>query len=312
MPDSNSTDQFAVERKVFLDYSQAELDRNYDQQASAPNAATVIGGYSARSEEVRRTCKHATHAYGSHTDEVLDFFPASAADAPTLIFVHGGAWRNGTKNDYSFVAQEFVRAGIHCIVLNFSKLPAARLPAVAAQLQRALIWIVGNQAVLGIDPGKLYLCGHSSGAHLSATLIVTDWTKLGFASHPIKGATLISGAYDLKPVLLSARRSYVLLDENEEEALSPIRHVRPRLPSILVAYAENDTAEFRRHSVELAAALQPLGCLARVACFDGLNHFEIMAALGQPQHALPRMVAEHVWATCGIKKSNWLTLDQVI
>src|ERR671931_1705065 len=93
---------------VFLHYTQEELDRNYDQRGWVTNANEVIARYITASEEVRGTLTHRTEAYGDHPDERMDIFPAPRPSGAGLIFLHGGAWRNFTKDDFSFVAKEFV------------------------------------------------------------------------------------------------------------------------------------------------------------------------------------------------------------
>ena len=90
--------------KVFLHYSQAELDRNYDQRGWITNAEEMVARYISRSEATRKALvQRQTVAYGSGADEVLDIFPTGRSGAPTLVFIHGGAWRNFTKDDFSFV-----------------------------------------------------------------------------------------------------------------------------------------------------------------------------------------------------------------
>jgi acetyl esterase/lipase len=53
----------------------------------------------------------------------MDIFPAPRPSGVGFIFLHGGAWRNFTKDDFSFVAKEFVTSGITTVIVNFSKLP---------------------------------------------------------------------------------------------------------------------------------------------------------------------------------------------
>src|SRR5262249_37171498 len=105
--------------KVFLHYSQGELDRNYDQRGwiGVANAEAAIARYAARSEAARRVLKQQRDVgSGTDPDEVLDIFAPNTAGAPTLIFIHGGAWRNFTKDDYSFVAEALEPDGIHVVV----------------------------------------------------------------------------------------------------------------------------------------------------------------------------------------------------
>ena len=288
--------------KVFLHYSQAELDRNYDQRGwiGVANAEQAIARYVARSEAVRRSLvQRRTVAYGSSADEVLDIFPTDAADAPTLIFIHGGAWRNFTKDDYSFVAEALVPDGIHVVVINFSKLPNKRLPDVIMQARQAVAWVWHHAREFGGAPDRLYLCGHSSGAHMSAMVLLTDWSALGLPQDTIKGATLISGSYDLRPILLSARASYIKLSAAEEDDLSPIRHVN-RVPCpVLLPHAEHDTDEFQRHTREFSAALKNAGKPTDLLRLPGTNHFEIIEQLAQSTSSLYRAALAHVEETTG-------------
>jgi arylformamidase len=288
-----------MEPKVFLHYTQAELDRNYDQLSAVPHAHEITSRYGPASIAARETIPNKSYAYGPHPDEVLDFFFGAGAGRPAAIFVHGGAWKSYTKDDYSFVARSFADAGINCVVLNFSKLPEVRMPVVIGQLRRAMAWLVQNAAMLGIDPARLYLCGHSSGAHMAGLLAVTDWPSLGLPQDLFKGTTLISGAYDLEPVMISARRSYVHLSPEEVHELSPIRHVHPAMGPVLVAYAQYDTGEFRRHSIEMAAALRKVGRLSEEVCLDNTNHFEIVELLGTAGNILTSKIVAHLRSVIG-------------
>ena len=287
--------------KVFLHYSQAELDRNYDQRAWIKNAEEVIARYIARSETTRQSLERRTVPYGDGTDEVLDIFPTGKTGAPTVIFIHGGAWRNFTKDDFSFVAEALVPAGHHVVLINFSKLPNHRLPDVIAQARRAVAWVWRHAHEFGGDSDKLYLGGHSSGAHMSAIVLITDWADFGLPQDPIKGATFLSGSFDLKPVLLSARGSYIKLSASEEHELSPIRHVdRVRCP-VLVASAAHDTDEFQRHSREFVAALERANKPVTVLRLPETNHFEEIELLAEPNSALFGAVLSHIKQTTASK-----------
>ena len=96
--------------KVFLDYTQEELDRAYDQRNWAPNAEQLIALSPVKSAETRKRLKFTTHSYGPTAHETLDVFPASSTNAPVMIFIHGGGWRQGLKEDYSFVASRLLAA----------------------------------------------------------------------------------------------------------------------------------------------------------------------------------------------------------
>jgi arylformamidase len=275
-----------MEKKVFLHYTQAELDRNFDQRGWAKNALEVIGRYPAMSKATRARLEHQTLAFGPGQDETLDLFPVEGAKAPVQVFVHGGAWRNFTKDDYSFPADSYVPAGVHTVVLNFSNLPKVRLPQMADQVRRGIEWVCRNAASFGGDPERVYLSAHSSGAHLSALALQKDAY--------VRAATLVSGPYYLEPVVLSARSSYVKLEPQEVVELSPGLHAERLKCPVVIAYAEWDTDEFQRQSREFAAALRRAGRLEAEVRHSRVNHFELMEKFANPDHALVRGILQQM------------------
>ena len=277
----------AAAKTVFLHYTQEELNRNFDQRTWAKNALEVIARYPVLSKATRERLEHrAGVAYGRHPDEVLDIFPAAQPGGPVQVFVHGGAWKNFTKDDYSFPAEVFVPAGVSTVVLNFSKLPAERLPTVVDQVRRGFEWVRANAASFGADPSRVYVSAQSSGAHLSAAALGKG------ASAFVKAATLVSGPYYLEPVMLSPRSDYVKLQGDEVNDLSPGLHPeRIRCP-VLMAYGEHDTDEFRRQTREFAAGLARTGRLTKLIDCPNVNHFELMERFGDPRHELTRAILE--------------------
>jgi arylformamidase len=274
---------------VFLHYDQAELDRQYDQRAWAPNAVEVIRRYTENSDRVRaRLGEPDVFAYGPSAAETLDLYRCPKDNAPIHVFIHGGAWRLLGKRDSAFAAETFVRAGAHFVALDFALLPSVSLTEMVAQVRRGVAWIHQNAARFGGDPARLHISGHSSGGHLAGCMAVTDWQEFGLPGDVVKSAVLASGIYDLLPVRLSARNDYVKLDASTEQALSPIRHLRHFTGQAYVACGALESDEFRRQSRALAAALNPLQRAAPLAEYAGLNHFEVADTLADPHGGLGR------------------------
>lgn len=275
---------------VFLDYDQAELDRQYDQRAWAPNAALVIRRYSENSDRARAQLGEPdVFAYGPSETETLDLYRCPKDNAPIHVFIHGGAWRLLGKRDSAFAAETFVRAGAHFIALDFALLPAVTLAEMVAQVRRGVAWIYQNAARLGGDPARLHISGHSSGGHLAACVAVTDWVREhDLPGDVVKSAVLASGIYDLLPVRLSARNDYVKLDASSEQTLSPIRHLHHFTGKACVACGALESDEFKRQSRALAAALDPRRLAAPLAEYTGLNHYEVADTLADPHGGLGR------------------------
>jgi arylformamidase len=273
--------------KVYLNYDQKELDRNYDQRAWALNADEIIARWITSSAAARSSFRHRTDlAYGSTEDEKLDIFPAARAGAPIVVFIHGGAWRSLSKEDSCYAAPAFVAAGANFVALNFANIPKVRLPDMVAQARRGVAWVYRNARELGGDPSRLYVAGHSSGGHLAANVLVTDWGTHGLPNTIIRGGLCISGIYDLEPVMLSARSSYVKLSRQEETELSPARHLDWLSCPVAIAYGEKEAHEFQRQARDFAGMLKPIGQLYDLVLLSGLNHFEVGSALGAPESHL--------------------------
>lgn len=277
---------------VFLDMDQEELDDAYTQIKYAPNQPQIIARYAANSAAARaRLGEPRRLAYGSASIERLDLYPAAEPNAPITVFLHGGAWRTGEAKTYAFPAEMFVGAGAHFAVLDFDNVLATDgdLMPIVDQLRRAVAWVYSNAASFGADPRRLYLCGHSSGAHLAAVMLTTDWVRnFGLPTDVIKGGLLSSGMYDLQPVRLSARSDYVRFTDAMVDALSPQRHLDRLTCPILVSYGSLETPEFQRQARDFAAAAKAAGKSADLLVGEGYNHFEIFETLANPYGLLGR------------------------
>ena len=282
--------------KVYLDYDQAELDRSYTQSAWAPNADEIIRWYGTQSALVRARLEHqASIPYGETPAEVLDIFPTDRAKAPICVFVHGGAWTLLTKNESAFAAEVFVEAGVHFVAINFACIPEIRLPEMVAQVRRATCFVHSHAPSFGADSRRLFMLGHSSGAHLVAAALTQGTAALGKGEGAIvRGALCASGSYDLAPVLLSHRGSYLKLDAAEARELSPLHHVQGLSASIKVAYGERESPEFQRQAKSFAEALAAVGRLDELIMGESLNHFEISQTLAQSGGLLARAALEMI------------------
>lgn len=165
--------------RVWLDMDQKELDDAYDQSVWAPNQSHVSKRRTAWSEAIHARVKCDRVAYGATDIEKLDIYKTTRWNAPIRIFLHGGAWRGGSAKDSAYPAEMFVSAGAHYVAVDFVSVDNAggSLMPMVDQVRRAVAWIYKNAAGFGGDPKRLYLSGHSSGAHLAGVVLVTDWQK---------------------------------------------------------------------------------------------------------------------------------------
>ena len=276
MPSSAATHA----RNVYLNYTQAALDRAYTQSLWAPNMETLLSGWAARGAPLRTAVTgYSEEAYGRAPCERLDVFDARG---PVVhLHIHGGAWQRQSKEDCSFIAAGMRALDVPFVVPEFGRLPDYRMPDVLDQIARATLWTYETYVASGRAEG-IVISGHSSGAHMAALLASYNFGA-ALPVSAIRAVLCVSGSYDLEPVLLSARREYIDLDDAERHRLSPIEQVaRTRVPLHLL-YGERESPEFIRQSLAFASVLGAGGRLASCAQIDGANHFEMADQLGDPQ-----------------------------
>lgn len=288
--------------RVFLDYDQTALDAAYNQAAYAPHAGNVRKRFVLESEAVRARIGHPLRvAYGPTDIEKLDIYKTSRSSAPVFIFIHGGAWRRGTAAGNAFAAEMFVKAGVHFVAPDFSNVMEApdSLRTMVDQVRRAVAWIYNNAASFGGDSQRVFLCGHSSGAHLAGCTLTTDWPAYGAPMNIIKAGLCCSGMYELYPVSLSARRDYVKFDDAMIEQLSAIRHIDKIAAPLTLAYGTLETPEFQRQTPEFFAAVQKAGKPVKLIVGQEYNHHEIKETLANPYGLLGRAALEMMGVSMG-------------
>lgn len=124
---------------------------------------------------------------------LLDVYHQKDIKTPqdVIVFIHGGSWNSGKKDTYWFLARAFARKGKVAVMINYPLSPDAKYQEMASDCAKALMWVKQNIATYGGNPDRIFVMGHSAGAHLAA-LIDADpsyFAKLGYPN-PIKGVIL--------------------------------------------------------------------------------------------------------------------------
>jgi len=224
-------------------------------------------------------------AYGPSEIEKLDIYRSKAANAPVFVFIHGGNWQLGAAKDYAYPAEMFVAAGAHYIALDFINVNDAGgdLGVMADQVRRGIAWVCKNAASFGGDPNRVYIGGHSSGGHLCGVALITDWQReFDLPADVIKGGLCMSGMYEMTPVRLSWRRTYVKFTDAMADAMSAQRHIDKLHTPIVVTYGTFETPDFQRQSRDFAAAVQAVGKPVQLIEAANYAHLEMCESLGNP------------------------------
>lgn len=277
-----------LEATVWRNYSQPELDIQYNSRGTVPDFGIYLRDYAARTANAKANLVcHENLSYGQCLEETLDIYPAAKANAPVMVFLHGGDWRSLSKDDSGFAAPAFVESGVIFIALDFTLVPQATLPQMGAQVRQALIWLQKNVADYGGDPDRIHIAGHSSGANLVGQCLMADWGK-EFAARTslIKSALMISGLGDLEPVRLSFRNQNLKLSQAVAAQVSLLKQTPGTHCPLLVAVGEQETEDYRRQSKEIRDYWQAHGNNAELMVLPGRHHFDAVIEWADPTSAL--------------------------
>jgi arylformamidase len=271
---------------VFMDYDQDELDAAYKQEVYEPLMQRVSDRLASNSAAVReRLGKPQRVAYGPTAIEKLDIYRTERAKAPIFLFIHGGTWRSGSASEAGYAAEMFVKAGAHYVAIDFAAVQRVNgdLGVLTAQVRRAIAWVYQNAVRFDGDPARLYIGGHSSGGHLCAVALATDWpAEFGLPADAVKGGLSMSGLYEMEPVRLSWRRTYIAFTDEMADAMSPQRHLDKLAAPVVVSFGTFETPEFQRQGRDFAAAVKAAGKPVELVEARNYHHNEMAETLGNP------------------------------
>lgn len=240
--------------------------------------------------------------YGTHARQVLDVYETSPSNAraPILLFVHGGAFVDGSKDRtpevYSNVCKYFARHGIVAINVEFRLAPEAMFPAGTEDVEAALAWTRGHAHSFGGDAQRVFLMGHSAGAAHAGLLAYRNPAPAGVA-----GLIVVSGRVRCENSAENpnARRveAYFGTDPARMEEGSVVNHVSPAAVPTMVAIAEHENPLIDVHCLELAHRLaQAQRRAPRLLWLAGHNHTSIIAHVGTQDDRLGQAIRRFIAA----------------
>jgi acetyl esterase/lipase len=238
----------------------------------AVNVPAVFGTYQ----------RHANIAFGPDPQQRLDVYvpKAAAGPRPVVVFWHGGRWRYGNKTDYRFVGAALAQSGYVVVVANYRHYPQVKMPGFMSDAAQAALWAAAHAAEFGGSQERLYLMGHSAGAHLAA-LVTLDPRYFAAAGGPaprIAGVIGLSGPYDFLPLLEPDVQDMFGPASIYPES-QPINFVRADAPPMLLVHGLEDDTVRPKNSRNLAGALGALGVPVTMKLYPRVAHADTVAAL---------------------------------
>ncbi len=231
-------------------------------------------------------------AFGPDPRQRLNLYtPRKPIDnSPVVLFFYGGGWRDGSKEDYEFVASALVREGISVVIPDYRLYPDVQFPDFVGDAAKAARWIHDNGARHGLRPGPFYLMGHSAGAHIAA-MLATDKRYLAVEEidpQLIAAWIGLSGPYDFLPLATPGLEA--IFPPRLRHASQPVRFVSPQTPPALLIHGDDDDVVYWRNSANMASVLQANGVDVEFKTYAGTGHARVVAALAPPlQWAAPTL-----------------------
>ncbi|XP_073415994.1 kynurenine formamidase [Dendrobates tinctorius] len=273
-------------------YSPSHWSHRMDKDAVIEAHVKEITEGTNLSRAVARTALNIQ--YGDCDSEKMDLYlpEGEPTNFPVLVYMHGGYWQFLSKEECGFMAAPLVSHGIAVMVMDYDIAPKGDMDLIVAQVRRSIASICR----LYPHNSGIYLCGHSAGAQLVAMTLCTDWTDYK-ATPDIKGALLVSGVYDLLPIIDTYVNDALKMSQEVAIKNSPMQYVRQMNAGtcrVVIAVAEHDSPEFHRQSQQYFQSLKELGLSVSYVLVDGTDHFDVIEKLSQEAYVLTQLILKMI------------------
>ena len=208
---------------------------------------------------------------------------ANAAGArPVVVFIYGGNWRSGKREDYAFVAAALARAGAVVFVPDYRLYPEVQYPSFIEDGAQAVAYARRVAASWGGDPRRVFVVGHSAGAYIAEMLALDPQylARAGMRPRDLAGVVAIAGPADFLPMTGEDTRM-VFGAHQDDPATQPIDHVDGRNPPLLLLHGDADTTVELRNSTALAARIRAAGGPVELHVYHDVGHIGIVLGFAE-------------------------------
>lgn len=208
---------------------------------------------------------------------------AQSDSLPVVLFVYGGGWRDGSKDQYAFAGRALASRGYLVVLPDYRLFPAVKFPGFLEDSAKALAWVHDNIASHGGDPDRIFISGQSAGAY-NVMMLALDRQWLGREGKSpdfIRGVAALAGPYDFFP-FDSETTKQSFGDYHTPEMTQPVNFVRADAPPLWLSTGMNDTQVRPRNSRILYDKMLAAGGDAEYVEYADVDHLEIMMAVAKP------------------------------
>jgi arylformamidase len=269
-----------MSEELYKGFRPDEMEYQYNPRESVPEYPQLAKVRAAQAKRVRETAKSWLDVpYGNSPREKLDIYAADQPNGTVLVYIHGGYWRSGSKEDNCNFAPTFSRRGTTVVLVEYDLCPQVTVSDIVRQTRQSIAWVYKNIVHYGGDPAKIYVSGHSAGGHLTAMALANDWTKEGMQQDCIKGAVATSGVFDLDMVMKISVQEQVRMTPEIAKANSPFLNPPKVKCPLVVAVGGGEPKGWQQMSEDYYNYCKDRGMNVQYLIVPGANHYTVSEKL---------------------------------
>jgi acetyl esterase/lipase len=249
-------------------------------------ACSPVGALNALTPQ-RSFVLDAAVAYGSGERERLDIYQPSGpamAGEPVVVFLYGGSWNSGRREEYRFLGEALASAGVLTVIPDYRLYPEVTYPSFLEDNARAVAWVFQHIHRYGGNPQNVFLMGHSAGAYNAAMLALDPrWLGArGLSPASLRGWIGLAGPYDFYPI--TYRNVRPIFQHPDYPARSqPVDFVGDdsQVPVFLGAARHDHLVDPKRNTEGLATLLRGAGTPGVERIYTGVGHQTLIGAFAR-------------------------------
>ena len=266
--------------ELYKGFRPDEMEYQYNPRESVPEYPELAKVRAAQAQKVRAAAKSWLNvSYGNSPRETLDIYAADKPGGPVLVYIHGGYWRSGSKEDNCNFVPTFTKRGATVVLVEYDLCPQVTVTDIVRQTRASIAWVAKNIMRYSGDPARLYVSGHSAGGHLTAMALAHDWTKESLAPDCIKGAVATSGVFDLDMVMQISVQEQVRMTAEVAKLNSPFMNPPKVKCPLVVAVGGAEPKGWQQMSEDYFNYCKQQGMNAEYLVVPGANHYTMSEKL---------------------------------
>ena len=190
---------------------------------------------------------------------------------PAIVFFHGGGWNVGSPEWAYSQARRYAAKGLTTIAIQYrlSDFKTITPLDAMADTRDAIRWIRAHAHELRVDPGKIAVYGWSAGGHLGVSAVLFDDVRTDGTSAAPNALVLMSPAVS---VASSGYLRALLAGKADNASISPVEHVRPGMPPMIVFSGDRDVVTPNGATVRFCEAVKAASGRCELHVYPGVGH----------------------------------------